>query len=115
MFKFASDVAFAHHPITRRDFERFVDDQDDWDEDYAIAHEKMSLLGVDRSRLTRCTEILPPKIDLGPLFVDRDEGEDDNHADLEDAQPDDGYTLHVDRGRLRKELTRLRGYWGYHG
>lgn len=105
--------------MTRRDFERFVDDQDDWDEDYAVAHEQMSLLGVDRSRLTRCTEILPPKIDLGPLFVDRDEGmssdEDGDPEDLAGAEPDDGYTLRVDRTRLRVVLRKLRKYWGYSG
>ena len=74
----------------------------------------MSLLGVDKSQLTRCTEILPPKIDLGPLFVDRDAGKE-SEGGLEDAQPDDGYTLMVDRTRLKATLKELRAYWGYRG
>lgn len=75
----------------------------------------MSLLGQDRRRMTRCTEILPPKIDLGPLFIDKD---GDNGADSEDERqfsPKDAFSLRVDRGRLRTVLRRLRGYWGYSG
>jgi hypothetical protein len=117
VFRFASDLKFARHPTTAQEFERFVDDQDDWDEDYAEAHEKMSLLGQKKNRLTRCTEILPPKIDLGPLFVDKDAGNEseDEDDDLSDAEPDDGYSLRVDHARLRKVLKKLRGYWGYNG
>ncbi|KAA8913459.1 heme peroxidase [Sphaerosporella brunnea] len=119
VFRFASDHKFARHPTTRRDFERFVDDQDDWDEDYARAHEQMSLLGQDRSKLTRCTEILPPKIDLGPLFVDRDAGHDDgldHGVDGEQGfQPDDATSLEVSAERLSRVLRRLRGYWGNSG
>ncbi|KAA8913462.1 heme peroxidase [Sphaerosporella brunnea] len=94
-------------------------DQDDWDEDYARAHEQMSLLGQDRSKLTRCTEILPPKIDLGPLFVDRDAGHDDgldHGVDGEQGfQPDDATSLEVSAERLSRVLRRLRGYWGNSG
>jgi hypothetical protein len=101
-----------------------VDDQDDWDEDYAVAHEKMSLLGQDKRGMTRCTEILPPKIDLGPLFVDKDagmesedEGDDQHNEDAENEgfEPDDATSLRVDCGRLSTVLRKLRGYWGYSG
>lgn len=108
VFKFPSDVKFAAHPSTMKDFERYVDDQDDWNEDYSKAHEKMSLLGQDKSRMTRCTEILPPMIDLGPAFIDKDNGQDTSNS-----QPDDSYSLKIDRGRLRAILLRLRGYWGF--
>jgi hypothetical protein len=110
--------------MTRDEFERFVDDQDDWDEDYAVAHEKMSLLGQDKRRMTRCTEILPPKIDLGPLFVDKDagmesddEGDDQHNEDAENEgfEPDDATSLRVDRQRMRRIMRKLRGYWGYDG
>jgi hypothetical protein len=37
--------------------------------EYADAHEKMSLLGVDQTTLTDCTEILPLSIDLKDLAV----------------------------------------------
>jgi len=64
VFKFISDVRFSRHSLTRNEFRRFVDNQRDWDEDYAIAHEKMSLLGQDKRRMVRCTEILPDRIRL---------------------------------------------------
>jgi hypothetical protein len=37
--------------------------------EYADTHEKMSLLGADKSALTDCTEILPQSIDLKDLSV----------------------------------------------
>ena len=116
VFKFASDIAFSQHPLSSRDFERFVDEQDDWDRDYSSAHERMSLLGQDRRRMTRCTEILPPAIDLGPLFIDKDgdNGQSDNEDDpTVGHEPKDSYTLNVDRTKLRAVMRKLRGYWGY--
>jgi hypothetical protein len=111
----ASDVKFSQHRLSAREFKRFVDDQDDWDEDYADAHERMSLLGQDRRRMTRCTEILPPKIDLGPLFIDQDGGNGSDSADESRFSPKNSFSLRVDRERLRTVLRRLRGYWGYSG
>ncbi|KAF8896039.1 heme peroxidase [Infundibulicybe gibba] len=68
-FKLPSDVAFSHDPSTRDDYNRFVgnDRQDNWAREYADAHEKMSLLGQNRSLLTDCTELLPLEIDLGDI------------------------------------------------
>jgi hypothetical protein len=37
--------------------------------DYSAAHEKMSLLGIDKNTLTDCTEILPQSINLKNLAV----------------------------------------------
>ncbi|KAJ7689785.1 heme peroxidase [Mycena rosella] len=38
-------------------------------QDYSAAHEKMSLLGIDKNTLTDCSEILPLPIDLKNLAV----------------------------------------------
>ncbi|KAI5780893.1 heme peroxidase, partial [Geopyxis carbonaria] len=54
-----SDVAFAGHESTKRAWARYVRDQDDWDEDYARAHLKMSLLGQETRGMVECTEVLP--------------------------------------------------------
>ena len=37
--------------------------------DYAVAHEAMSLLGINKNILTDCTEIMPASIDLKPLAI----------------------------------------------
>jgi len=66
--------------------------------------------------MTRCTEILPPAIDLGPLFIDKDgdNGQSDNEDDpTVGHEPKDSYTLNVDRTKLRAVMRKLRGYWGY--
>jgi len=82
VFKFASDVRMAHHPITTAQFQDFIDEQDDWDKAYAIAHAKMSILGQNKKYLTLCTEILPPHIDLGDLFIDKDGDNGAAHAEV---------------------------------
>ncbi|KAJ7142486.1 heme peroxidase [Mycena epipterygia] len=68
-FKLNSDVNFSHNATTQKDYNRFVGNQDNWASEYAAAHEKMSLLGLDTSTLTDCTEILPQSIDLKNLAV----------------------------------------------
>ncbi|KAJ7111415.1 heme peroxidase [Mycena epipterygia] len=68
-YKLASDVNFSHNATTQKDYNRFVGNQDNWGNEYSAAHEKMSLLGVDKSTLTDCTEILPLSIDLTNLAV----------------------------------------------
>ncbi|KAJ7836420.1 heme peroxidase [Mycena leptocephala] len=68
-FKLESDVNFANDPSTSADFGRFVGKQDNWIREYADAHEKMSLLGLDATDLTDCSEILPLSIDLKNLAV----------------------------------------------
>lgn len=49
---------------------------------------------------------MPPKIDLGPLFVDKDAGEE---SEDEDADPEYPYS----RRRLRGAMLKLRGFWGF--
>ncbi|KAJ7302403.1 heme peroxidase [Mycena albidolilacea] len=68
-FRLPSDVNFSHNATTQQDYNRFVGNQDNWGREYADAHEKMSLLGVDQTTLTDCTEILPLSIDLKDLAV----------------------------------------------
>ncbi|KAJ7142475.1 heme peroxidase [Mycena epipterygia] len=76
-FKLNSDVNFSHNATTQKDYNRFVGNQDNWASEYAAAHEKMSLLGLDTSTLTDCTEILPQSIDLKNLAVDSESEETD--------------------------------------
>ncbi|KAF7354008.1 Peroxidase [Mycena venus] len=66
-FRLNSDVNFSHNATTQKDYNRFVGNQDNWAREYANAHEKMSLLGLDQSTLTDCSEILPQSIDLKDL------------------------------------------------
>ncbi|KAJ6568004.1 heme peroxidase [Mycena vulgaris] len=68
-FKLDSDVNFAGNASTSSDFGHFIGKQDSWSEAYAAAHQKMSLLGLDVTDLTDCSEILPLSIDLKPLVV----------------------------------------------
>ncbi|KAJ6566884.1 heme peroxidase [Mycena capillaripes] len=68
-FKLNSDVNFSHNATTQKDYNRFVGNQDNWAQEYSAAHEKMSLLGLNKNTLTDCTEILPQSIDLKNLAV----------------------------------------------
>ncbi|KAJ7466118.1 heme peroxidase [Mycena latifolia] len=68
-FKLNSDVNFSHNATTQKDYNRFVGNQDNWAREYAAAHEKMSLLGLNKNTLTDCTEILPQSINLKNLAV----------------------------------------------
>ncbi|KAJ7096957.1 heme peroxidase, partial [Mycena epipterygia] len=59
-YRLDSDVNFALDPTTSADFTRFIGPPGAaMLTDYAAAHEKMSLLGVDTTGLTDCSEILP--------------------------------------------------------
>ncbi|KAJ7676522.1 heme peroxidase, partial [Mycena polygramma] len=58
-FRLNSDVNFSHNATTQQDYNRFVGKQSDWGREYADAHLKMSLLGIDQRSLTDCSEILP--------------------------------------------------------
>ncbi|KAJ7473364.1 heme peroxidase [Mycena latifolia] len=68
-FRLNSDVNFSGNATTQQDYNRFVGNQNNWAREYAAAHEKMSLLGLDATTLTDCTEILPLSIDLTNLAV----------------------------------------------
>ncbi|KAJ7321597.1 heme peroxidase [Mycena albidolilacea] len=67
--KLESDANFAVDATTTADFNRFIGNQANWASEYAAAHEKMSLLGVDVTDLTDCSEILPLSIDITTLTV----------------------------------------------
>ncbi|KAJ6467503.1 heme peroxidase [Mycena vitilis] len=67
VLKLHSDVNFVHNASTAFEFHRFINNQEDWDEDYRSAHLKMSLLGQDISTLTNCTELMPASINLKNL------------------------------------------------
>ncbi|KAJ7724294.1 heme peroxidase [Mycena olivaceomarginata] len=100
-FRLPSDVNFSHNATTQKDYNRFVGKQDDWGREYADAHEKMSLLGVDQTTLTDCTEILPLSIDLKDLAVsssDSDSGK----------QPTDPV---IDPVKLEAAIQKYRSIW----
>ncbi|ORY15697.1 heme peroxidase, partial [Clohesyomyces aquaticus] len=62
VFKFPSDVALAAHPQMNNEWMSFVDDQEHWNEDYAAAYLRLSLLGVNNiNELKECSYTLPTK------------------------------------------------------
>jgi hypothetical protein len=85
VFKLDSDVNLAGNATTKREFDRFINNQEDWcvhpsistlrtltscrDEDYRAAHVKMMLLGQDITTLQNCTELMPASINLTNLTV----------------------------------------------
>ncbi|KAF7357098.1 Peroxidase [Mycena sanguinolenta] len=67
-----SDVGFATQPPTAKHWESFIGNQTLWAIDYAAAHEKLSVLGLDPETvagLIDCSEILPLPIDITKLLV----------------------------------------------
>jgi hypothetical protein len=105
-FKLPSDANFAVDPSTKKEFSRFIANQDNWyvshsilhlhprlilsfprAHEYADAHFKMSLLGQDQASMTDCTEILPSFIDITKLEVPGTPSQDPvvNGAELEQA------------------------------
>lgn len=60
VFRFASDIALSTHPQMKKEWNDFIDDQDHWNEDYAQAYLRLSLLGVNNiNSLIECTTALP--------------------------------------------------------
>ncbi|KAJ7896677.1 heme peroxidase [Mycena olivaceomarginata] len=98
-FRLPSDVNFSHNATTQKDYNRFVGKQDNWGREYADAHEKMSLLGVDKSTLTDCTEILPQSIDLKDLSVS---------SSNSGKQPTDPV---IDPVKLEAAIQKYRSIW----
>ncbi|KAF4950571.1 hypothetical protein FSARC_13139 [Fusarium sarcochroum] len=88
VYKFPSDEALAKHPLTQPAFEAFASGssgQAAWNQDYARAYIRLSLLGVNNiNDLTECTKVLP--------------------------QPVDSYR-HKDGGRFNKWLQSDDGSW----
>ncbi|KAJ6526674.1 heme peroxidase [Mycena capillaripes] len=100
-FRLASDVNFAHNATTQKDYSRFVGNQDNWQvspgQEYAAAHEKMSLLGFDKNTLTDCSEVLPLPIDLKNTYVA-----------TSGKQPTDPT---VDAAKLEAQIQQYRALW----
>ncbi|KAF4974700.1 hypothetical protein FZEAL_8429 [Fusarium zealandicum] len=76
VFVLPSDLALAQHPLTKPEFEEFAGNgggpQRHWNEDYARAYIRLSLLGVNNiNDLTECTKVLPQPIEY---FRHRDGG-----------------------------------------
>ncbi|KAF2735726.1 heme peroxidase, partial [Polyplosphaeria fusca] len=66
-FKFESDVKLSTHPRVKDEWVAFIDDQDHWNEDYAAAYLRLSLLGVNNiNNLKECSKTLPPKKNRTP-------------------------------------------------
>ncbi|KAJ7648766.1 heme peroxidase [Mycena polygramma] len=98
-FRLNSDMAFSRDSTTQKDYKRFVGNQNDWAEDYSAAHEKMSLLGISKSTLTDCTEIMPQAIDLKNVAV----SSSNSGKSSGDAA--------IDPAKLEAEIRRTRSIW----
>ncbi|KAJ7907643.1 heme peroxidase [Mycena leptocephala] len=98
-FRLNSDVNFSHNATTQKDYNRFVGNQDNWAREYAAAHEKMSLLGLNKNSLTDCTEILPQSIDLKNLAVS---------SSNSGKQPTDPV---IDPVKLEAAIQQYRSIW----
>ncbi|KAH9862350.1 hypothetical protein IAQ61_010554 [Plenodomus lingam] len=61
VFVLPSDKALSKHPKLTDEWKSFVGDQQHWNEDYAKAYVRLSLLGVKNlQNLVDCTKTLPP-------------------------------------------------------
>jgi hypothetical protein len=67
--------------------------------EYADVHEKMSLLGVNKSTLTDCTEVLPQSINLKDLSVS---------SSNSGKQPTDPV---IDPVKLEAAIQKYRSIW----
>ncbi|PNS14419.1 Cytochrome c peroxidase, mitochondrial [Sphaceloma murrayae] len=72
LVRFPSDVALAEHPKCKDEWTEFrkKDAQGHWNEDYAAANTRLSLLGVNNiNQLKECSGVLPPVKPLGIAIV----------------------------------------------
>ncbi|KAJ4292008.1 hypothetical protein N0V90_009907 [Kalmusia sp. IMI 367209] len=61
VFKFASDLVLSKDPRVKDEWQEFINGQDHWNEDFAKAYTRLSLLGVNNiNDLKECTKVLPP-------------------------------------------------------
>ncbi|KAJ7642416.1 heme peroxidase [Mycena polygramma] len=97
-FRLNSDVNFSHNATTQQDYNRFVGKQSDWGREYADAHLKMSLLGINQNGLTDCSEILPLSIDITTLTASSGSGK----------QPTDPT---IDPAKLEAAIQQYRSLW----
>jgi hypothetical protein len=68
---------------------------------YADAHEKMSLLGLNQNSLTDCTEILPTEINLENLSTGSNKGGGNN----QNTDPT------IDPTKLEAAIEQQRSIW----
>jgi len=60
VFRFDSDVAISRDSRCNDEWNAFVGNQSHWNEDYAAAYVRLSLLGVNNiNQLTECSATLP--------------------------------------------------------
>ncbi|TKA73139.1 hypothetical protein B0A49_07326 [Cryomyces minteri] len=72
VFRFASDLVLAKDPRVSTEWNSFINDQKHWNEDYATAYVRLSLLGVNNINiLTECSATLPV---ARPTFPGSSEG-----------------------------------------
>ncbi|KAL1640781.1 hypothetical protein SLS58_006603 [Diplodia intermedia] len=79
VFRFASDVALANDSRVQDEWVQFTDQvkgQKHWNEDYAAAYTRLSLLGVNNiNSMTECSKVLPAQRikfpDAWNLFLDQ--------------------------------------------
>lgn len=65
IFILPSDKALLQHPDVKDEWKMFVGDREHWNQDYAKAYIKMSVLGIPKVQLTAlrdCTKTLPRAI-----------------------------------------------------
>ncbi|KAG8626188.1 hypothetical protein KVT40_006589 [Elsinoe batatas] len=70
--RFPSDVALAQHPKCSDEWTAFrkKDAQSHWNEDYAAANTRLSMLGVNNiNQLVECSKVLPPAKPLGIAII----------------------------------------------
>ncbi|KAJ7112725.1 heme peroxidase [Mycena epipterygia] len=103
-YRLDSDVNFATDPSTSTDFARFIGPPGAvmWLTQYAAAHQKMSLLGIDVTGLTDCSEILPSAISLLPLAVVTSSGSGSNKPVTDPV---------IDPIKLEAAIQQFRGIW----
>lgn len=71
IFKFESDVKLSKHASMAAEWQKFVGDQSHWNEDYARAYLRLSLLGVNNiNDLKECTLTLPSVVETVPKDSD---------------------------------------------
>ena len=70
VFRFASDVALSTYNATKPSWQDFLGNQADWNEGYARAYTRVSLLGVNNiNSLVECTQTLPTPAASAPRVI----------------------------------------------
>ncbi|QPC77031.1 hypothetical protein HYE68_007783 [Fusarium pseudograminearum] len=127
VYKFPSDEVLSQHPLTKPAFEAFASGssgQAAWNEDYARAYVRLSLLGVNNiNSLTECTKVLPQPVES---YRHKDKGRfnkwlqsDDNSYTSKTVSKDidDGYEISIPEDKIPsrrgpwKKWTTLFKWW----